>query len=113
MSEHEEFHPHVSLKSYVWGFVLSLLLTLASYFSVTSKILPYTPLLFVILALALVQTTVQLILFLHLGEEKKPYWHLLTFLFMLSILIIIVLGSLWIMAYLNYNTMPEMHSKPF
>ncbi len=113
MSKHEEFHPHVNLKSYVWGFVLSLVLTLAAYFSVSCKILPYTPLLCTILALAIIQTTVQLILFLHLGEEKKPYWHLLTFLFMLSILIIIVLGSLWIMAYLNYNTMPGMHPKPF
>ena len=108
MTNHEEYHPHVSLKSYIWGFTLSLLLTLAAYFAVTAQLLPHTPLLYTIFTLALIQFGVQMVLFLHLGEEKKPYWHFLTFLFMIAILLIVVIGSLWIMNHLNYNTMPDM-----
>ena len=104
----EEEHPGGSIKSYVLGFVLSLLLTFASYFSVLYTLFPPTPLLYTILFLGLVQTVIQLALFLHLGEESKPHRNLLTFLFMLSILIIIVWGSIWIMNHLDYNMMPTM-----
>ena len=110
MDHPQEEHPTGSFKSCVLGFILSLLLTLASFICVSERLLPQTGLLYVILTLAVIQTVVQLILFLHLGEETKPKWKLLTFFFMLSILIIVVLGSLWIMAELDYNMMPSMSS---
>lgn len=47
--------------------------------------------------LASVQLVVQLLFFLHLGEESKPRWKLLSLIFALIILGIIVFGSLWIM----------------
>jgi len=107
LNSHEE-HPEGTVKKYVTGFVLSLVLTCASFFSVAYRLFPPMPLLFTILALALVQTVIQLVLFLHLGEETKPHRNLLTFLFMLSILIIVVWGSIWIMDHLDYNMMPQM-----
>ena len=106
-NSHEE-HPGGSVKKYIMGFVLSLLLTFASYFSVLYKLFSPSLVLYTILALALVQTVIQLALFLHLGEEAKPHRNLLTFLFMLSILIIIVWGSIWIMDHLDYNMMIPM-----
>ena len=92
-----------TLRSYLVGFALSLLLTLAAY-----CLRPFlTGLVFdlSVCALALLQAFVQLILFLHLGKESSPRWNLLIFLFMILIVFILVFGSVWIMTNLNYNLM--------
>jgi cytochrome o ubiquinol oxidase operon protein cyoD len=94
----------MSIWKYTVGFVLSLLLSLAAYFYVVGHgsnawLLP------VLGVLALVQMIVQLLFFLHLGEETGPKYKLFSFLFMFGILIIVVGGSLWIMTNLNYNMM--------
>ncbi len=64
--------------------------------------------LFAIVGLALVQAIFQLLFFLHLGQEAKPRWEMLVFYFMLLVLFIVVIGSLWIMNDLNNRVMPEM-----
>lgn len=94
-----------SYKSYSIGFVLCTLLTLAAYFAVDQKLLNGMALISTILGLGLVQALVQLILFLHLDKEEGPRWNLTVFFCMLSVLLIIVIGSLWIMANLRYNVM--------
>lgn len=96
-----------SLKSYIIGFVLSLLLTFIAFFLVTEKWLTTWHTTLILSALAIVQAFVQLVFFLHLGQEKSPYWNLQTFLFMLGVLAIIVLGSLWIMYNLDYHMMVQ------
>lgn len=53
--------------------------------------------------LAFGQFVVQLVYFLHLGTEQKPRWKLLVFWFMIVVVLIVVVGSLWIMYNLNYN----------
>ncbi len=95
-----------SFKSYVWGLFLCIFLTLAAYFLVTQRLLTGNTLIFAIVGLALVQALVQLVLFLYLGYESKPHWKMAVFLFMLSVLLILVLGSIWIMYHLNYRQMP-------
>lgn len=94
-----------SIKSYIIGFVLSVVLTLGAYFAVTEEWLSGTALIALIMGLASLQFIVQLFFFLHLGSESKPRWKLAAFLFMFLVLVIIVGGSLWIMANLNYNMM--------
>lgn len=94
-----------SLKAYLIGFVLSLLLTFSSYFLVTEKLISPAHAFWVLPALALTQAFIQLIFFLHLGQEKSPYWNLQTFLYMLGVLVIIVTGTLWIMYNLDYHMM--------
>jgi len=96
-----------TVKSYVLGFLFSLLLTLASFFVVFQGVLAKRALSYTIIGLALLQALIQVFLFLHLGKEDKPRWKVLTFLFMLSVVLIIVLGSLWIMSNLDYNLMPR------
>lgn len=94
----------MTLTKYTTGFVLSLLLSLAAYYYVVlhgSNVW----LLLVLAVLALVQMTVQLLFFLHLGDEVGPRYKLASFLFMFGMLVIVVGGSLWIMANLNYNMM--------
>ena len=92
-------------KQYVLGFVLSLILTMAAYLLVAGTELRGTPLYLALGGLAFVQMIVQLWYFLHLGEEARPRWRLLSFGFMALILLIIVVGTLWIMHHLNYNMM--------
>lgn len=94
----------MTLSNYVTGFMLSLALTLLAYSLVVGGstgpwLLP------VLGVLALVQMVVQLIFFLHLGEDAGPRLKILSFLFMAGALTIIVAGSIWIMANMNYNMM--------
>lgn len=90
---------------YVIGFILSIALTLTAYAVVTSRAVMGVWLMITLAALALTQVVVQLIFFLHLGNEPKPRWKLAAFLSMLVVLVIIVGGSLWIMYHLDYNMM--------
>ena len=48
----------------------------------------------------------RLYFFLHLGKETKPRWKLYVFGFMVSVVLIIVFGSIWIMNNLNYRMTP-------
>ena len=100
---------HGSVLSYLVGFVLSILLTLAAYMSVVNKLFVGRTLIVFVVSLAVVQLLVQLLFFLHLGRETKPRWNLVIFLFMLLVVGIIAGGSLWIMHNLDYNMMPEHH----
>lgn len=99
---------HGTLKSYVIGFVASLLLTGASFFLVLTKFFSEQILIYTIISFALAQAIFQLRFFLHLGQEAKPRWQRLIFYFMVLILLIIVIGSLWIMNDLNNRMMLDM-----
>lgn len=100
---------HGSYKSYFIGFIASLLLTAASFSLVIFQVLPPQTLIYIIVFLALVQAVLQLIFFLHVGQEAKPRWETVVFLFMVMILLIIALGSLWIMHDLNNRVMGPMN----
>lgn len=92
-----------SIKSYTIGFVISIVLTLTAYIVVTNHWFSKQIIIYSIMGLAAVQLVVQLVFFLHLGRESKPRWNLAAFAFMLAVLLILVIGSLWIMNNLNYN----------
>lgn len=99
---------HGSLHAYVVGFIASLILTCISFYFVANKVLTESTLVYAIVALALVQAAFQLLYFLHVGQEAKPRWETLTFYFMLLVLLIVVIGSLWIMLDLNERLMKNM-----
>ncbi len=92
-----------SVASYTAGFVLSLILTLAAYMSVTHNVFSGWALVYALAALAIVQLLVQLAFFLHLGRESRPRWNLTAALFAVLVVGIVVFGSLWIMKNLNYG----------
>lgn len=103
---HTHEAPEGTLALYFVGFILSIILTLAAYFLVVQSIFSGVALVIAITVLALVQLLVQLIFFLHLGRESKPRWNLMAFLFMILVVLIIGVGSIWIMYNLDYNMMP-------
>lgn len=98
-----------TFKAYVIGFFISLILTSLSFYLVLSEEFEGKYLLYAIIGLALTQAAVQLIFFVHLGQEDKPRWETVIFLFMLLLLSIIAIGTLWIMDDLNARVMTEMH----
>lgn len=99
-------HYHGSYKSYIWGFVLSLLLTFVAYFAVVKDFFSFEYLVTFIIVLGVIQMFIQLQLFLHMANEPKPKYNIVIFLFMMLVLLIIVLGTLWIMYDLNNRVMP-------
>lgn len=100
-----------TMKSYVAGFALSVTLTLVAYFVTVNHVLSGYALIIVLLELAILQFTVQLFLFLHFGKERSPRWKLLTLVMAIVVVLIVVLGSLWIMQSLNYNMSPDRINK--
>lgn len=106
-------HSQQTLRLYVVGFAWSVLLTLGAYVAVVSHMLARRDLIIYIMILAIIQVWVQLYFFLHLGSEPKPRWNIWTFLFMSLILLIIVIGSLWIMHNLNYNMMSSHETNEY
>jgi cytochrome o ubiquinol oxidase operon protein cyoD len=96
-----------SFIQYTVGFVLSVLLTLAAYVAAVNKFLTGWDLVIFLIILAIAQLIVQLLLFLHMGDERRPRWNLMAFLFMALMVLVIGIGSIWIMHNLNYRMMPQ------
>ena len=103
----ETRHDEARYSSYVVGFVLSVITTLLAYFFVVNHVWPKDILVYVILGLAVVQLIVQLVFFLHVGRGSRL--NIATFYFALAIILIIGVGSVWIMQNLDYNM---MHMSP-
>ena len=103
----ETRHHEARYKSYVIGFLLSIAATLLAYFFVVNNVWPKEMLTYVVLAIAVVQLVVQAVFFLHLGRGSRL--KSVTFLFAILIVLVVVIGSLWIMHHLDYNM---MHMSP-
>jgi cytochrome o ubiquinol oxidase operon protein cyoD len=99
-------HTHTSMKGYLFAFLASIVLTLGAFFLVQNHLLTGPPLVISVVTLGIVQAIIQLIFFLYLGKEKKPRSNLVVFLFMVLILSIVIIGTIWIMWSLNTRLMP-------
>lgn len=107
----EEWAEIGTYKSYITGFFISILFAALSYIAVLKHLFSKNALISIVVIFAMVQMIVQFVFFLHLGKEEKPRWNVMAFLFMLLVVAIIVIGSLWIMANLDYSLMSEMDMK--
>lgn len=104
MSEHKQAEgEHGTLISYVIGFILSLILTGIAYFFVVNKSISGKVLLGTILGVALLQMCVQIFFFLHLGRGPKPLYNVVFFLGTIGLIVVVVVGSIFIMDNLHYN----------
>lgn len=88
---------HGSVLSYSVGFVISIILTLIAYVIVSEKYFDGWRLIFILFELAIFQLWIQVVFFLHLGRDAKSRWNLVSFLFMGLIILIVGIGSIWIM----------------
>jgi cytochrome o ubiquinol oxidase operon protein cyoD len=90
------------MKTRLLGLISSLIFTLSAYLIIIRQTRAAIP---IILFLAILQAMAQSIFFLHVLSEKKPRWNLLIFVSTISVVIIIVAFSIWIMDHLNANMM--------
>lgn len=103
--------PHVSLKGYATGFILSVILTAIPFWLVMGKVFdkPTTAAL-VILGFAAVQIVVHMVYFLHMDTKIEGGWSMLALIFTVVLVVIALSGSSWVMYHLNHNMMPaSMH----
>jgi len=102
MSEHTHDHdhhdadiPHVSLKEYLTGFVLAVILTVIPFWLVMGDVFESsTTTVMVILGFALVQIVVHMVFFLHMNFHSEGGWNMLALIFTLILVFITLAG--WI-----------------
>ena len=91
---------------YTYAYAIAAALTFIAYSLVTGQLLEGRWLAGALLVAAAAQSYIQSRYFLHLDDDKeKPKWRLASYLFTWFTLLIIVVGSLWVMNNLNYNMM--------
>ena len=114
---HGDSAPHSTLKGYVTGFVLAVILTAIPFYLVMGKVFDKSSTTaIVILAIGVVQIIVHMIYFLHMNGKAEGGWTLLALIFTLVLVVITLSGSLWVMYHLNHNMMPtempDMRTRP-
>ena len=92
-----------SLKSYLTGFVLSLILTAIPFALVMNGTLSPAATLLGIFSAGIVQILVHLHYFLHLDTSSAARWNVLALMFTLVIMVLFVGGTIWIMHSLYYR----------
>ena len=94
-----------SLKSYLTGFVLSLILTAIPFSLVRNGTWSSPAILAGICSAGTVQILVHLYYFLHLDTSSAARWNVLAMIFTLLIMVLFVGGTIWIMSSLHYRMM--------
>ena len=100
-------HAHGSRKSYLTGFLLSVVLTAIPFWLVMSGVLgsnQATAL--TIMGFAFAQVIVHMIFFLHMDAKSEGGWTMMALLFTIVVVVIALSGSLWVMYHLTDNMSP-------
>lgn len=105
---HEKHENNVNFKSPIVGFILSGILVFAAYYIAMKVQLEEWALIFIVIGIAVIQTTIQLMTFLNMRREKKPRWGQMLSFYTAVVIVIVFVGSLWIMRNLRYNMAPSM-----
>jgi cytochrome o ubiquinol oxidase operon protein cyoD len=105
---HHDTAGHGTVKSYVIGFILSVILTAIPFGLTMAHMMPAATLIPVVVAIGVVQILVHLYFFLHMNTSSSQTWNNSAFIFTVLIVGILVIGSLWVMYHLNTNMMPGM-----
>lgn len=103
MNKTDLTHERNTTISYIIGFVLSLVFTAIPYYLVSSKVVTGNRLLTTILSFAVLQMAIQVFFFLHLGRGPKPFYNIVFFVGTVGIILVVVIGSIFIMNNLHYN----------
>ncbi|WP_148861036.1 cytochrome o ubiquinol oxidase subunit IV [Marinobacter fonticola] len=99
-------HSHGSVKSYIWGLVFSIVLTVIPFGMVMTGGFPETTVIIAISVMAVVQVLLQLVLFMHLNLKTEEGRDSGSFVFFTAVILTLVVGgSLWIMYHLHINLM--------
>ena len=107
---HDSGEDHGSFKSYMIGFILSVILTAIPFWLVMGDVLESrTTTVIVIMIFGVIQVFVHMIYFLHMNTKSQGGWTFMSLLFTLVVVMITLVGSLWVMYNMNKNMMPTMN----
>jgi cytochrome o ubiquinol oxidase operon protein cyoD len=99
--------PHGSLRDYLIGFALSVVLTAIPFALVMGgPPLSKGVVAFIVIAFAVVQMVVHMVYFLHLKSGSEDGWTMTSLVFTLILVVITLAGSIWVMYHLDVNMMP-------
>lgn len=104
----KDHEPHGTLKGYLIGFALSVVLTAIPFWllmgdvSWSKQVIAFT-----VVAFAAVQMIVHMVFFLHMTPKSEDGWTLTSLVFTLILVVITLAGSLWVMYHLDSNMMPK------
>lgn len=107
---HDDGAAHGTMRDYVIGFILSVVLTAIPFWLVMADPLGDRALTGgIVVIFAAVQIVVHMIFFLHMNTKSEGGWNMLALLFTVVLVVIVLSGSLWVMHHLNTNMMPMSH----
>jgi cytochrome o ubiquinol oxidase operon protein cyoD len=94
------------IQVYLLGLLLAVGLTVASFWVAGSSLVWGPGIPAALLALAVAQIGVHLVFFLHITSGPENTNNTLALAFGVLIVLLVVVGSVWIMGHLNHNMMP-------
>jgi len=106
---HPQHANHGSLRDYVIGFVLSVILTVIPFWLVMGEVFASKALtVALVMAFGAVQMVVHMVYFLHMKRSSEGGWIVMSLLFTLVIILIALVGSLWVMYWVMYHMNTNM-----
>ncbi|WP_066097427.1 cytochrome o ubiquinol oxidase subunit IV [Xanthomonas massiliensis] len=96
---------HGSVKSYLIGFVLAVILTVIPFAVVMTGAMGGAAAAGLIAVLGIVQILVHVKFFLHMDNSSEQRWNVSAFAFTVLVIAILVAGSLWILYNMNRHMM--------
>ncbi|WP_434354303.1 cytochrome o ubiquinol oxidase subunit IV [Psychrobacter sp. HD31] len=108
MGNHNDTHghggaSHGSVKEYVTGLILSIVLTVVPFGMVMTGAASGAVAIAVIMLCAIAQLLVQAIFFLHMNSSSEQSWNVSTGIYTLFIFVVVIIGSMWIFTHLHHN----------
>jgi len=97
---------HGTWHGYLIGYISAALLTTAAFVLATNEWMTPASVVAAVSVLAVAQMLVHLIFFLHINTAPEQRTNILAFATTMLIILIVVVGSLWIMSHLRHNMMP-------
>ncbi|MBO0344077.1 cytochrome o ubiquinol oxidase subunit IV [Roseibium sp. CAU 1637] len=109
-STHDNHHGggHGTLRSYMVGFILSVVLTVIPFWLVLGDVFDNKTLAIgIVFALGAVQMIVHIFYFLHVTFRAEEGWLVMSLSFTVLLVVIVLSGSVWVMYHLDENMMPS------
>ncbi len=99
-------HLDSAKSDYVKGFIASLILTIIPFYFVATQSLPKDITYAILFGCAVIQVIVHFIYVLHMEiKTDEGKWNFVSLMFTVLVVLILIVGSIWIMWNLNVNMM--------
>lgn len=104
MGQHHSGGSHGSVKEYVTGLILSLVLTFIPFGLIVFGSLSTGSIMAIIIVCAIAQLLVQGIFFLHMGTKTaSQIWDSGSGLYIVAMILFFIIGTIWIFNHLSHN----------